>query len=64
MTKLSHGSLIAKSYMDIDNKNELHTLQGMDSRQMPKSQLSIEILYSVLKLLPMIDVHAMLTKHT
>ena len=28
--------------MDINNKNELQTLQGKDLRQMQKSQLSIE----------------------
>ena len=34
--------------MDINNKNELQTHQGTDSRQMQKCQLSIErTLYSV-----------------
>ena len=34
-----HGQLIVKRYMDINNKNELQTHQGIDSRHMQKSQL-------------------------
>ena len=30
--------------MDINNKYELHTLQGMDSRQMPKVSLVLKYL--------------------
>ena len=33
-----HDQIIAKRYMDINNKNELQTHQGMDSRR-AKSQL-------------------------
>ena len=29
-----HGKIIAKSYMDINNKNELQTHQGMDLKHM------------------------------
>ena len=42
MTRLPHESLTTKSYMNLNNKNELHTHQGVDPREMQKSQLSIE----------------------
>ena len=42
ITKLSHESLIAKYYMDINNKTELHTHQGVDLSQLQISQLNIE----------------------
>ena len=46
-----HEQIIAKRFMDINNKNELQTHQGMDSRHMQKSTVlkkSIGItLYSV-----------------
>ena len=29
-----HDQIIAKSYVDINNKNELQTHEGMDSRHM------------------------------
>ena len=53
--------------MDIKHNNELHTHQGMDSRHMQKLNCSDKIsigrtLCSVSTLLPMTDVHAMLTK--
>ena len=35
-----HDQTIAKRYMDIDNKNELQTHQGMDSRHMQKVNCS------------------------
>ena len=39
MTKLLHEFLIAKCYMDINNKNDLHTHQGINSIHMQESQL-------------------------
>ena len=35
-----HDQIIAKRYMDINNKNELQTYQGMDSRHMHKVNCS------------------------
>ena len=55
--------------MDINDKNELQTHQGMDSRHLQKVNSSDKnsiwrTLYSVKTLLSMIDLHAMLTKYT
>ena len=35
-----HEPIIAKHYMDINNKNELQTRQGMDSRHIQKVNCS------------------------
>ena len=35
-----HDQIIAKRYMDMTNKNELQTHQGMDSRHMQKVNCS------------------------
>ena len=42
MTKLLHGSLIAKCFIDNNNNNELHTHQGMNRRQMQKVNLVLK----------------------
>ena len=55
--------------MDISNKNELQTHQGMDSRHMQKVNCSDKNVLEehstpYKKVLSMIDLHAMLTKYT
>ena len=37
---MCHGQTIAKRYLDINNKNELQTHQGMDSRHIQKVNYS------------------------
>ena len=44
MTKLLQEPLIANFYMDINNNNDLHTHQGMDSRHIQKGICSDKII--------------------